>query len=119
MDTQDSFNFDEALARIDGDRELFAALVEMFLEESPKEFAAAQAALTRQDATGLASAAHKLKGSVLQFCAPRLLEQVKRLEELGRKGEVATAGPLCTLVQTGLAELHHALKAAIKPGPES
>ncbi len=119
MDGQDIFDLDEALARIDGDRELFATLVELFLEESPKEFAAALAALTRQDAPGLAAAAHKLKGSVMQFCAHRLLEQVKRLEELGRKGDIAAAGPVCTLVETGLAELHKALRAAIGPVSES
>jgi len=85
MDHTMALNLPEALNRVDGDQDLFIALAKIFLDESPKEAVAARAALERQDGAGLAAAAHKLKGSVMELCAPRLFESAKRLEELGRE----------------------------------
>lgn len=116
MDTTAVFDLPEALARIDGDRELFLTLADLFLQESPKEFAAVRAALSSHDSAGLARAAHKLKGSVMQFCAPRLFGSTKHLEELGRQGRLAAAEPVCTEVARQLAELHDALRQLIIGG---
>lgn len=110
MDSSSIFNLEAALDRLDGDRELLADLIKLFLEESPKEFAAIAAALSRQDAAVLASAAHKLKGSVTQFCADRLFDSVKNLEQLGRAGDLAGAAPVCAAVEIQLAELQNALR---------
>ena len=106
----------EALNRADGDQDLFLTLAQLFLQESPKEAAAARAALERQDGAGLAAAAHKLKGSVMELCAPRLVESAKRLEELGRQGEFAEASSVCADVETRLAEVHAALRKLITGG---
>jgi len=116
MDKTAVLDLSEALSRSDGDQDLFLTLAELFLQESPKEAAAARAALWRQDRTDLAAAAHKLKGSVMQMCAPRLFESVKRLEELGRQGEFAEASSVCTDVETRLAEVHAALRELITGG---
>src|ERR1051325_319529 len=70
-----------AVSRADGDQDLFLALTGMFLQESPKEAAAARAALERQDRAGLAGAAHKFQGSVAGTCAPRLFGSTKRMGE--------------------------------------
>ena len=91
----------------------FLTLAEIFLQESPKEAAAARAALERLDGAGLAAAAHKLKGSVIQMCATRLFESTKRLEELGRQGELAEALSVCMVVETRLDEVHAALRELI------
>ena len=109
-------NLSEALNRVDGDQDLFLTLAQMFLEESPKEALAARAALERQDGAGLAAAAHKLKGSVMELCAPRLFESAKRLEELGRLGEFAAASSVCVDVETRLDEVHAALRELITGG---
>jgi HPt (histidine-containing phosphotransfer) domain-containing protein len=105
-----------ALSRADGDQDLFLILAGLFLQESPKEAAAARAALERQDRAGLAAAAHKLKGSVAEMCAPRLFESTKRLEELGRQGEFAEASSVCADVERDLAEVHAALRGLIAGG---
>jgi HPt (histidine-containing phosphotransfer) domain-containing protein len=109
-------NLSEALNRVDGDHDLFLTLAQIFLEESPKDAAAARAALERQDGAALAAAAHKLKGSVMELCAPRLFESSKRLEELGRLGEFAGASSVCADVETHLAEVHAALRELIAGG---
>jgi HPt (histidine-containing phosphotransfer) domain-containing protein len=113
MDSPSIFNYELALDRLDGDQELFADLVKLFLGESPKEFAAIAAAMSRQDAAVLASAAHKLKGSVTQFCADRLLDNVKNLEKLGRAGDLAAASSVCAAVEVQLCELQNALRTVI------
>lgn len=119
MGTAVVFNLEDALARVEGDQELFLTLVELFLQESPKESAAIRTALACHDSAGLTAAAHKLKGSVLQFCAPRLYETTKRLEELGRQGDLAGAAPVCTTVEKELAELHAAFRQVVAAGVPS
>jgi len=116
MDKTAVLDLSEALSRADGDRDLFLTLAELFLQESPKEAAAARAALARQDHAGLAAAAHKLKGSVMEICAPRLFESTKRLEELGRQGKLTDASPVCADVEVHLAEVHAALRELIAGG---
>lgn len=105
-----------ALNRADGDRDFFLTLSTLFLQESPKEAAAARAALGRQDQAGLVAAAHKLKGSVSEICAPRLFASVTRLEELGRRGALAEASSACADMETHLAEVHAALRNLIAGG---
>jgi HPt (histidine-containing phosphotransfer) domain-containing protein len=116
MDKKAVLDLPEALSRADGDQDLFLTLAGLFLQESPKEAAAARAALGRQDRAGLAAAAHKLKGSVMAMCAPRLFESAKRLEELGRRGEFTEASSVCADVETCLAEVHAALRELITGG---
>ncbi len=110
------FDLSKALSQADGDQDLFLTLAEIFLQESPKAAAAARAALERLDGAGLAAAAHKLKGSVIQMCATRLFESTKRLEELGRQGELAEALSVCMVVETHLDEVHAALRELIAEG---
>jgi len=116
MDKMAVLDLPGALSRADGDQDLFLVLAGLFLQESPKEAAAARAALERQDRAGLAAAAHKLKGSVAEMCAPRLFESTKRLEELGRLGEFAEASSVCADVERRLAEVHAALRELIAGG---
>jgi len=116
MDNTMVLNLSEALNRVDGDQDLFLTLAQIFLEESPKDVSAARTALERQDGAGLAAAAHKLKGSVVELCASRLFESAKRLEELSRRGEFAEASSVFADVEARLAELHAALKELIAGG---
>jgi HPt (histidine-containing phosphotransfer) domain-containing protein len=116
MDHTMALNLPEALNRVDGDQDLFLTLAQIFLDESPKEVLAARAALDRQDGAGLAAAAHKLKGSVMELCAPRLFESAKRLEELGRQGKFAEASSVYADLEASLAELHAVLRELITGG---
>ncbi|MEO5955553.1 MAG: Hpt domain-containing protein [Nitrospiraceae bacterium] len=116
MDTLEVFVLSEALDLADGDQELFLTLANLFMQESPKDVAAARAALVLQDCDGLAAAAHKLKGSVLPMCAPRLFERAQRLEMLGRQGDCAEAASVCADVERCLAEVHAALRDLIAGG---
>lgn len=116
MNTISVFNVSEALSRADEDQELLLALATLFLQESPKDLAAARIALARQDAAGLMAAAHKLKGSALPICAPRLIERAQQLEAHGRQGEFVEAAMVCADVDRLLAEVHVALRELIAGG---
>lgn len=116
MDNIAALDYSAALNRADGDRDFFLTLAELFLQESPKEASAARTALARQDQAGLVAAAHKLKGSVVEICAPRLFASVTRLEALGRQGALKDAIPVCADVEIQLAEVHAALRDLIAGG---
>jgi two-component system sensor histidine kinase/response regulator len=82
---------EKTLARLEGDRELLQQLVQLFLEQTPKEMGEIRDALTQGNHDELARRAHKLKGSVSQFVAPTVLDAVKRLEQLARAGHITDA----------------------------
>lgn len=79
------------LERLDGDQELLAELIELFLADCPNLLEEIRSAVASGDAPLLMRAAHTLKGSVSNFCAPRATEASQRLETLGRDGNIADA----------------------------
>lgn len=88
------FNLEEALARVDHDRETFLMLIELFLEHGPKDLAQARTALTAGDALAVARSSHRLKGAILQFCAPAALQACKELEESAKAGNLTQSEEL-------------------------
>lgn len=108
------FSLREALARLDDDVELFQTLAELFVEQGPKDLADTRAALSAQDAAALARAAHRIKGAVLQFCAPTVLDAARRLEELGRAGDLKEAAAACARLEEALLCLLDALRHHIR-----
>jgi CheY-like chemotaxis protein len=76
--------FDEALllSRTDGSHELCALLVDAFFQEYPTRMAALRQALQQHDSTGLARAAHALKGAVASFTDGGALQATVALEKI-------------------------------------
>lgn len=109
--THDSvFNLNEALARVDHDRETFDMMVELFVEHGPKDLAEVKAALDLQNAVGVARSSHRLKGAILQFCAPAALHACKAMEETAKAGDLLHAGKLYTTLEQELWRLLNALR---------
>jgi len=111
LNQEPAFNFEEALARVDQDRETLLMMIELFLEHGPKDLAQAQVALTAQDAAGVARSSHRLKGAILQFCAPAALEACKALEESAKAGNLTCGGELYATLEQEV----HRLLAALRP----
>lgn len=105
------FNLADALARIDQDEELFQTLAEIFLDQAPQDFAATRTALEAGDGAALARAAHRLKGALAQFSAPRVFESTKELESLGKAGSLEAAAEVCARVDQELQALLAALRS--------
>lgn len=104
------FDLPAAMERVDGDADLFRTMAELFVEQGPQDLAEAQAALAAGDAAAVARSAHRLKGAVLQFCAPTVFALTKRLEELGKAGDLNSAPAVCAQLHTELLRLCAALR---------
>jgi len=94
MNLEPIFSMDEALARLDDDRETFQMMIELFMEHGPKDLAEVRAALSVGNATGVARSCHRLKGAILQFCAPAALQACKELEASAKVDNLAQGGRL-------------------------
>jgi CheY-like chemotaxis protein len=79
----------------DGDREFLAEVVNLFLETCPRLLSDIEAALSRRDSDAFSRAAHALKGAIANFGAKGVVEQARRLEIMGKQGDLSTgAGEL-------------------------
>lgn len=97
-DSQQMLNLNEALDRVDGDRELLREMAGVFLDEYPLLLVTMQDALSHGNAQTLTYAVHTLKGSVANFAATNAFEAALKLEKIGRQGNLTQA-------KTALAEL--------------
>lgn len=105
------FNLDEAFARVDQDRETLVMMIELFLEYGPKDLAQAQTALAVGDAAAVARSSHRLKGAILQFCAPAALQACKALEECAKAGNLTQGRELYATLEQEV----HRLLAGLRP----
>lgn len=106
------FSLEEALARVDDDRETFQMMIELFMEHGPKDLADAQAAVDAGNAAGVARSSHRLKGAILQFCAPAALQACKELEESAKAGNLADGRELYAALEREFHRLLAALRQA-------
>jgi PAS domain S-box-containing protein len=106
------------LARLDGDEDLLAELVGLFIQESPKLLAAIQQAIERADPKGLERAAHALKGSVGNLAVPTAVKAAQTLENMGREGNLAAADAAYAVLQqeiTGFVQILQNLESVVRP----
>lgn len=103
------FDLTEALARVDGDRELLGELAGIFLDSCPGYLESIQQALEQDDARALTFAAHALKGSVGNFIKIGPFETARTLESLGRQGTLAGTTELFQKLEKEIASLQPVL----------
>ena len=96
-------NLHEALARIDGDKELFDEMAALFCEEYPKALAKMREAVTRQDSQALVYSANVLKGSLGNFAATTAIAVTQSIEQMGRQGDLVHALPALADLEKHLA----------------
>jgi HPt (histidine-containing phosphotransfer) domain-containing protein len=102
--------------RVEGDPELLRDLAAVFAEEAPRLLGQIEAAIGKGSATELEKASHKMKGSVLQFSAPLAAAAALELEEKGRSGSVAGAGPVIDRLRTEVELLQEELRSMVTSG---
>jgi two-component system, sensor histidine kinase and response regulator len=107
-----------SLERTGGNEELLGEMAVLFAAECPKHLQEIREAIARQDAAGLARAAHTLRGSVSNFCAPAAVAAVGELETMGRNSELEGAAVACEALEAALEQLKPAL-ARLAPIPET
>ena len=105
-----------ALERFDGDYDLFVTLAEVFIRRCVEDLAAIRSAMQTEDVQSLASQAHKLKGSAMEFCAYPAAAAAKALEEQARSADIKHMEVLCRRVEAEVTRLSAELTAIIEKG---
>jgi two-component system sensor histidine kinase/response regulator len=108
------FDIEAALARIDGDRELLIEVAGLFRRDCPKIVEDIRSAITRCDTRTLEREAHKLKGSVGALCAQPAFAVAQQLEAIGKRGDLAEAASICTLLEAEMTRLESELESFVK-----
>jgi CheY-like chemotaxis protein/HPt (histidine-containing phosphotransfer) domain-containing protein len=111
---QPLFDREDALGRVDGDRELLEEIASLFLETCPGWLEDLRRGLAQCEGDLIRRAAHTLKGSASSFGARPLIESALRLEEIGASQNLETAEAavheLASLVDTLTRELREFLE---------
>jgi HPt (histidine-containing phosphotransfer) domain-containing protein len=110
METEPVFDLAAALEQMDGDRELFATIVDLFMSQAEVDMAAIRNALNVGDCQEAMKRAHRMKGSALQLHAAALHKATQRLETAARRGDRTEAAVLAVTVEERLACLVQALR---------
>ncbi len=95
---------------MDGDRELFRDVIEIFRQEGPKLLEKLEAALAAGDSEGAQRAAHSIKGEVSYFAAPKAVEAAKTIEYAARDHDLAKCQAKLPELQQRLGELSAVLQ---------
>jgi HPt (histidine-containing phosphotransfer) domain-containing protein len=109
-----SFDPDALWERVDRDVELLRELIAVFEAEFPGMLAKVEAAIGNGDPAELERAAHKVKGSVLQFSAHSAAAAALELEQMGRSGRTADAQPVFEKLKQQTAAMLKSLKVMME-----
>jgi two-component system, sensor histidine kinase and response regulator len=104
-----AFDQDDVLARVSGDRQLLAELVEVFTQETPRALLEIRRSVDNNDPSRLERAAHRLRGSIMAFGADLAAQAALALEALGRGGVLTGAEGHVMNLEREVHRLIHAL----------
>jgi PAS domain S-box-containing protein len=99
------------LARFGHNSDLIKVVASLFLEEYPALFSRIKAAIQNRDSEDLRSAAHALKGALLNIDALPAVEAVRKLEQMGQEKQWAGARMRGIALAEELRRLRMALQA--------
>ena len=104
-----AFDPDEALAIVEGDRDLFLELVIVFRENYPTELSSIRDAIHQRDSEALRRASHHFKGTLSALAAGPACDAVARLEDIGRNADLTQAAALYAEMERHVQALDAAL----------
>ena len=108
-----TFDFGELLVRVDNDRELLRELLVIFKGEFPRNLLALREAVESKDGNRVATAAHCLKGMLLNLAANQAAAAAARLEQLGRQGRASQFGEVFAAFESDIGKLLPQLDACM------
>ena len=110
----DQATFAGLLDSLGGDVDFLSELIEAYFASSPDLFASMRQAIATGEAPALQRAAHSLKTGSAGFGALAFAAQCKRLEDMGKAGELAGAEPKVATLEAEYAKVVAALQARVE-----
>jgi CheY-like chemotaxis protein len=111
--TQDVMDLSSALARVDGDAELFREVAQLFLETTPGSLDQLRTAVGAGDLDKAAQLAHTLKGAVSNFSAREAFEAASNLHAAATQGNLPATKTALAHLEGQLARLQKALEGMV------
>jgi HPt (histidine-containing phosphotransfer) domain-containing protein len=106
------WNMSTTLEHLGGDETLLQEVVEIFLEDAPKQLAALRLAVAQGIAETVETTAHSLKGELGYMGLPEVSQKAAELEEMGRSNNVSGAGSLLSLFEADISGLIGSIRSA-------
>jgi len=113
------FNRADVLRRLDGDEDLLAEIIRLFLDDSPELIGVMRVAAEARDRKALRTAAHRLKGAAANLAATSLAEAARALEVLSEGGDGAEVERGWRRVQWETERVHDVLRRELARAGES
>ena len=112
------FDMATMLRNIGGDRELLDQLTELFLQRYQPMLEDIRTTLASRDQRAIEQAAHLLKGTAGNLCAPEVVLAAGQLEALGRLGTLLDAPVIYAQLEVVVLRLVRTLEARRRHQPE-
>jgi CheY-like chemotaxis protein len=102
-DSAITWDIGQTLERLGGDEELFHEVVEIFLEESPKQMSSLRHAIADGNAEDIERTAHSLKGDLGYLGISEVSQKASELEEMGREHNLQHTAEAFATFESGIA----------------
>ena len=109
MDANEIFDRAALLERVEGDEELLAEMIQLYVEDAPRTLETMRRALLQGNLPDLERAAHSFKGSSANLAANPAAEAAQRLEQDARRGDKTAAETSLAALESVLGQLLPAL----------
>ena len=106
----------DALRKLEGDEQLLRQLINIFLEESPRQLAILEDAIRTRTGAEVEASAHSLKGELCYLGLSRLEAQARSLEGLGQENSLAQASALFSSFKAEMQSVMASLREVIRKG---
>jgi len=106
------------LERVEGDHELLAEMITLFLEDAPRLLAAMRDALARSDMPVLERTAHSMKGAASNLSAPVTTAAAFELEKSAKSGDSESSKESLAKLESAVQKLLPALKEICQGAPK-
>ena len=107
------------LERVGGDQEVFVEIVQIFLDDVPKQLRGIDEALAAGDGPTLRRLAHSLKGASGTAGADAMQQAAHALEQAAASGDLTAARPLVQPVRDTFAAVEKAMGGWLAEAPGS
>jgi HPt (histidine-containing phosphotransfer) domain-containing protein len=105
-----AFDLQMALKQVDNDQEMLKEIINVLLEEYPKQLNQIREYIKKNDAAMIRQTAHTIKGAVSNFGAKPAFEAAFHLEKIGENGDLSGAENAFTALKVELERLEQELK---------